>query len=248
MLRIALAVAILAGVAGLGLSFKVSEKITGLNANIETLTGEKQAAEDAQGKAEKEAKTAKEVAEKATKEMTNTKEALAKAQSDADQQNRRANSLNDALNKANTEKTEAQQSLSAWRATDVTPDQIRTMKADLAKAQESIEASAEEKKILLRNNNLLKTELSRYTGDNERVVLPYGLKGKVLLVDPKHDFVVLDIGSTQGALERGEMLVNRGGRMVAKIRITNVEANRSIANVLAEFKQAEVMEGDQVLR
>jgi hypothetical protein len=34
---------------------------------------------------------------------------------------------------------------------------------------------------------------------------------------------------------------------VAKVRVTKVEPNRSIANIMPDWKQAEVMEGDQVV-
>ena len=64
---------------------------------------------------------------------------------------------------------------------------------------------------------------------------------------PKYDFVVLDIGGNQGVLERGVMLVNRGGKLVAKVRIASVTPERSIANILPEWRQSEVIEGDQVL-
>ena len=51
----------------------------------------------------------------------------------------------------------------------------------------------------------------------------------------------------QGVVERGELLVNRDGKLVAKLRVTGVEPKRCIANVLPEWKQADVMEGDAVL-
>jgi hypothetical protein len=35
--------------------------------------------------------------------------------------------------------------------------------------------------------------------------------------------------------------------LIAKVRISTVETNRSIANVLREWKQSDIMEGDQVL-
>ena len=68
-----------------------------------------------------------------------------------------------------------------------------------------------------------------------------------MAVDAKWSFVVLDVGTEQGALERGEMLVNRNGKLVAKIRITTVERNRCIANVLPEWSWSNILEGDQVI-
>jgi cell shape-determining protein MreC len=71
--------------------------------------------------------------------------------------------------------------------------------------------------------------------------------GKVLVVDPKYDFVVLNVGGNQGVVENGRLLVNRDGKLVAKLRVTKVEPNRSIANIVPDWKQSEVMEGDQVV-
>ena len=62
--------------------------------------------------------------------------------------------------------------------------------------------------------------------------LPAGLKGKVLVADPKWNFVVLNVGEDQGVLERGELLVNRNGKLVAKVVVRSVQKDRCIANVL----------------
>ena len=248
MLRIALIIVIAAALGGVGVSFKVSDKITNLTTERDTNAKGKEDAEAAATAAKSAEKKAKDIADKATKELVGTKDSLAKASTDRDEQTKRANTLSDQLTKTTAEKTEAQQELSAWHASGYSVVQIRGLAADLKKAGETIENNAEEKKILSRNINKLKTELSRYTGDGEKVELPAGLKGKVLAVNPKYDFVVIDIGANQGALERGELLVNRGGRLVAKLKITSVQADRSIANVVTEWKQAEVLEGDVVLR
>jgi len=41
-------------------------------------------------------------------------------------------------------------------------------------------------------------------------------------------------------------MISRGSKLVAKAKLTRVEANRSIANVLPEWDLAQVQEGDQV--
>jgi len=84
-------------------------------------------------------------------------------------------------------------------------------------------------------------------GTKTKVELPPSLKGKVMAVDPKYEFVVLDIGADDGLLARGEMLVNRSGKLVARVRILSLGPHRSVANVLPEWKQGEIMEGDIVL-
>ena len=152
------------------------------------------------------------------------------------------------LNKTRTELTEAQRDLAAWKALTIPVDQVRSRLAELIEVKKASEVLEEEKKVLIRNLNNVKTRLAIYEGDVQPPPeLPPGLKGKVVAVDPKWDFVVLDIGGNQGLVERGEMLVSRDGKLVAKIRVTSVEPSRSVANILPGWKQAEVMEGDVVL-
>jgi hypothetical protein len=66
-------------------------------------------------------------------------------------------------------------------------------------------------------------------------------------VDPNFDFVLLSMGENDGVLERGEMLVNRSGKLVAKVRVLSVDSQTSVANVLPDWRQADIMEGDVVM-
>jgi hypothetical protein len=92
----------------------------------------------------------------------------------------------------------------------------------------------------------LNNELAKYTGPDPTIKLPADLKGKVVVVDPKWDFVVLDIGDEQGVLENGELLVSRDGKLVAKVIVRTVEKGRCIANIMPGWKLGEVFEGDLV--
>ena len=78
------------------------------------------------------------------------------------------------------------------------------------------------------------------------IKLPADLKGKILVVDPKWDFVVLNIGEDQGVIQDGELLVSRDGKLVAKVIVRSVEKDRSIANIVPGWKLGEVIEGDEV--
>ena len=65
---------------------------------------------------------------------------------------------------------------------------------------------------------------------------------------PTANIVALfDAGEDQGVLEFGELLVNRNGRLVAKIVVRSVQKDRCIANVLPGWELGEVMEGDLVI-
>ena len=74
-----------------------------------------------------------------------------------------------------------------------------------------------------------------------------GLRGKILQVDPKFNFVVLDIGEDQGAKQRGVMMVDRDGKLLGKVRITSVSKDRCVANILTDWQRGNIMEGDEVL-
>jgi hypothetical protein len=113
--------------------------------------------------------------------------------------------------------------------------------------KEERDAILQEKNILFANYTRIKTELDYLTNPEHVPELPAGLKGKVLVADPKYEFVVLDIGKNQGVLKYGQMLVNRNGKLIAKVQIRSVDTDRSIANVMPGWRLSDVMEGDQVL-
>jgi dihydropteroate synthase len=109
------------------------------------------------------------------------------------------------------------------------------------------DAYTAENKVILRKNTELVNKIDALIGVQTEVVLPAGLKGKVTAVDPRYDFVVLNIGANQGVLERGKMLVSRAGKLIGKVQIVSVEPDRCIANMLPAYKAGDVTEGDEVL-
>ena len=100
--------------------------------------------------------------------------------------------------------------------------------------------------VLQRALTRLQARLAKYEGPDPTIRLRADLRGKILVVDPKWDFVVLNIGQDQGVLEDGELLVSREGKLVAKVVVRSVEKNRCIANVVPGWKLGEVIEGDEV--
>ena len=104
-----------------------------------------------------------------------------------------------------------------------------------------------ENTILLSQIEKIGVELSRYTGTSVKVSLPQNLHGTVTAVDAQFDFVVLDIGESQGAREHGELIVSRGEKLIGKLRILDVKKDHSIANILPDWKQGEIQTGDLVI-
>lgn len=249
LLRISLIVAILAGSATLYFSHvQVADKITNLTTDLQTSHSNEQKAKEAETKAKADSKKAKDELDKTSKELADKSTALDATAAKLGEQQKRADQLAEDLTTTQKQRNEAQQGLAAFTATGVKVEEIIRQRDLLAKAAGERDTYIAENKILNRNILQLKNELARYVGPvDQETPLPPGLKGKILAVDPKYNFVVLNIGEKQGVLENGKLLVNRDGKLIAKVRITKVEPERSIANVIPEWQQSEIMEGDQVL-
>lgn len=247
-MRICLIVAIVAGLAVGVLNFlQVKEKITTLQANLatETAAHQKYLGLYTTTKSDLD-KTSAELAQtKTTLEATTA--AKDKAETELAAVTKRADKLTEDLTKTREERDAAQQELAAYKVIGLAPQQILAMNNEYKKLEENLAIAEQENKILVRELKKTKTELAVYRDPTFFVELPAGLTGKVLVADPKWNFVVLNVGEDQGVLERGELLVNRNGKLVAKVVVRGVQKDRCIANVLPGWELGEVMEGDVVI-
>jgi flagellar biosynthesis chaperone FliJ len=247
LIRISLIVAIVAALAAGALNvFQVREKITTLISQRDDYHTARDQAQTELASTKKDlAKTRSDLAE-TQQELTDTQAARDKAVADAAAQSKRADDLSGKLAKTTQERDDARNNLAAYNATGLTSEQVGKLNNMLKNAQTEIVAINEEKEVLQHAVTRLNNELSEFIGQDYVVKLRADLKGKILVVDPKWDFVVLDIGEDQGVLENGELLVSRGGKLVAKVIVRSVEKDRCIANVVPGWQLGEVIEGDEV--
>ena len=248
LIRIALIVAILAGAAVGTLNFlKVKEKITVLQDKLKEQTARADKAEGERDGFKKEwDKTKTELTQTKTALETTTAD-LAAAKKDLDKATTELTSTKSQLEKTADELKGAQQELASYKATGYTPDQILTFGKEIKKAQDALSAAEVENRLLVREVKNLKNDLAIYRPDPPPVFLPSKLTGKVLVADPKWNFVVLNVGEDQGVLKYGELLVNRNGALVAKLKVTSVQRDQCVANVMPGWQLGEVLEGDQVI-
>jgi len=180
-------------------------------------------------------------------QLTDAQAARKKAEDTAVAQTKRADDLSDKLTKATQDRDAAQADLAAYKATGKTPEEIGKLVLLIKQDQDTINAINDEKKVLTRTIARQQNQLNELLGNENYVVkLRADLKGSVVVVDPKWDFVVLDIGDEQGVLQDGELLVSRDGKLVAKVIVRTVEKDRCVANIMPGWKLGEVFEGDQV--
>jgi hypothetical protein len=187
-------------------------------------------------------------------ELDITQKNLARSQSELQtmtaqfqQEQERVSQLTANLNERIAELRAAQQEIERWRLTGLTPEQIKTLASERDRAREEVAVLTDELDILTRAKQAVDTQLDILLGRFTRPVLPQGLRGEVVAVDPKYDFVVLNVGSNHGVVEHGELLVNRDGQLVGRLRVASVEPSMSIANVMPGWRNGEIVEGDQVL-
>lgn len=83
-------------------------------------------------------------------------------------------------------------------------------------------------------------------GEIQPVDIPEGLSGHVVLVNPYWNFVVLDIGSEAGLRSTAELLVHRDDRLIGKIKVSTVEDEMAIAEIMMDWEQVPIREGDTV--
>lgn len=233
MIRICLIVTILAGLAVGTVNFlKVKEKITTLQTDLKNET-------DAKEKAQRElAKTSKDL-DTTKKSLDQTKQALTAANTEKNQAVnerdaavKRADQLSETLTTTKATLAEAQAELEAYHGTGLKPSEIIALAGRLKASQtELAEATAVIRSQAMKITKLT-NELAIYRGDAPPVELPATLVGKVVVVDPKYSFVILDVGENQQVLERGELLVSRNGKLVCKVKVTSVQKDRCIANIM----------------
>ena len=247
MIRISLIIAIVAALAVGVVNFVfVKDKIT-------TLVTDRNTQRDGRKTAETDLAKTKKDLNKTQGELASTQQQLTDTQSERDKavvtataQSKRANELSDKLVATTQERDDARNEVASYKSTGFTPEQVGKLGRTLKEAQDMIEAGNQEKAVLQRSVARLQTRLEKYEGTNYDIVLRADLKGKILVVDPKWDFVVLNIGEEQGLKQDSELLVSRDGKLVAKVIVRTIEKGRSIANVIPGWKLGEVIEGDEV--
>jgi cell division protein FtsB len=247
LLRISLIVAILGGLGVIGVTqFKVRPHIQGIIDARNDFEGTWKKETDRANKLKRSLDGTNAILVTTIKKLAETEAARDAAEAKAQSEQTRANGLQENLNKRTAELRETQQKLAQWELVGLTPDQIKALVDSEKKLRAAVSALTSENELLAKRNNALKTRIDELVGPNIEPLLDPGTKGKVLVVDPKWDFVVLDIGEQANLRANGVLMVHRNGKLVAKVRIVSIQGPRSIANVIPGWKLDEVMEGDSV--
>ncbi|MGV3772546.1 MAG: hypothetical protein ACO1QB_06555 [Verrucomicrobiales bacterium] len=246
LLKISLGLAILIGLVTLYFTHvQVGGKVDQLASDYASTKSTLETTQQSEARARKDLKDTKGQLDMTSKNLMEATNSLAQVTAIAEEQRSRADKASTDLARTTEERNEARQELTRWNVLGLSIEQLQQRLSQTASLTKERDAIAQENKSLDRENKGLKRQLTALLGGEEiEVEVPPGTRANVLAVDPKYDFVVLDIGGNQGILENAKLIINRDGKFIGKVRVTAVEPNRSVANVMPEWKQDEIMEGD----
>ncbi len=242
-IRIGLIITIIAGFAVGALNgLKVRETIRHLQSNLRDQTVARQKAEMELAGARQELETTVAALSQATTKLQAVTVERESALASAAGHKKRAEQLARDLASSRREADDARAELARYKAAGMDPAQI-------IRATELIRKLQNELGFVEAKNKVLREQVKNLADRREGnvVKLPASLDGKVLTFDPRWQFVVLDAGEEQGVLEGGELLVNRGGKLVAKVVVTRVEEDRCVATVIPGWGFGEIAEGDRAI-
>lgn len=246
--RICLLIAIVAGLTAGVLNFvKVKENITTLRVTLNNTSNELATTKTDLNKT-------KSTLAKTESDLKRTAQQLAVAVAERDKAvkaealaQQRAQKLTDEMTDVRKKLDDAQAELAAYKVAGMTPLEVANANKQIKELQNTLNALRAENKILGTTIRNLKSELAIYRDPDSRPSLPATLHGKVVVYDPKWEFVLLDVGEDQGVLVNGELLVNRDGKLIAKVIVRSIQKDRCIANIVSGWKYGELIEGDSVI-
>jgi uncharacterized phage infection (PIP) family protein YhgE len=252
--KIALGVTILALIATCFLGYETKAKIGSLNDKNTQLGMQLSSSQQQTAKAKADLTTSQDNLAKETADDEQTKAQLATVQGNLDTATAKATDLQSQIDKLNQRIAVLTSGTNTGPISTAvyTEDQMKAVKSQLTDAQAQVAELTQLKDTL---TNKAKDADAR-ADDLEKIVEHYkgtieknGLTGEVLAVNQGWNFVVLSIGDRQGAVANAEMILQRGGSQIGKVRITSVEPSTSVADIIpgSLARGVRVQPGDQVI-
>ena len=204
---------------------------------------------------QKETQAAKQAADAANQAKDQATTELSESQSKVDDLNtklataqKNTDDLSTAVTsaKADTEKAKADLQQLKDALGGLSPEDI---KAAQAKAQADLAAAQSQLKILQDQYQQSQKQVADLMDAVNRAKvgnMPPGISGKITFVNRSWNFVVLNVGLSNGVVPSGELIVYRGRNFLGKVKVTSAESNTSVADILPNAK-ADIQIGDDVL-
>ncbi|HUB66510.1 MAG TPA: hypothetical protein VL981_03390 [Candidatus Methylacidiphilales bacterium] len=148
-----------------------------------------------------------------------------------------------ALKKAQEDSQVAEQQLQTLQG------KFDTQSAEYKKAAADLLASQDEQKILQDQVNDSVAQITELKNDLQNMnhsYIPPGVSGKVTFVNRAWNFVVLNVGLSNGVVPNGQLIVYRGRDFLGRVKVTSAETSSCVADIMPDAK-ADIQVGDDVL-
>lgn len=181
--------------------------------------------------------------ENTRQDLENTRAELEQTRSQLEEARTEIVQLNDTIRSKNEELEEKSSLIASLE------DEKSMLESQVDDLNEQIASLQDEIATLEEDKSMLETQLEKCEGalNPENIKMEPGTTANILYANPDWNFVVIDIGSADDAQAGVEMIVYRGEDMIGKIRISAVQEHVSVAEVLTDFQQDTIKEGDHVL-
>jgi len=241
---LALGVAVTAGVFNeIKVNAHIQEEL-----RLDQVADDKKKEEDAaHNKADQDLNRYRDLRERKDRELTASKQEDQDRAADVVQTQSAERAGQDAMNSAEQERDVTKQSNQDFEDLSMELVEIKRIRTKLPKVERELTTAKKEREIVTNDNQRMRTQIVKLAPAEKKPLMPHGLRGKIVSVDAKYQYVVLDIGTHHGVLTKGELMISRDGSLLGKVKVTRVEDDYSIANVLQDWKADEPLEGDAVI-
>jgi len=246
--KISVIVALIAGLAALGLTFVMKPKQQELKDNLASTTQDLQQKTGELASTKKELSTTQASLDETKTELATTKSDLETAKLAQEKAETRANEADAKVTDLTAQIASKDEKIAEYdKKIAEAGAPIEEMKAKIEDLNKQVAVIEGEKKQLADKVKQQEAEIADLKGVDGKVVLPAGLKGKVIVYNKSWNFVVIDLGRKDGALESGELTVFRNMKYVGRVKISAVNTKLCIANVLPEWSKLDLQPGDTVI-
>jgi FtsZ-binding cell division protein ZapB len=222
----------------------VAHKITKLQSSLREQNASRAKAETELATANENLTRVNQALRQTTAAWATTEEANKALITRVEEREARANQLSEKLALVQHELDDSKANLAAYESV-MTIQQAVSASWQIKNLQQELTALKETNNDLTKVVTQQEAELNIDRGSI--VFMPADLAGTISATDPKWQFVVLNAGKNQGVVKCGELLVSRGGKLVAKVIVQRVDKDRSIANVMPGWELTDILEGDKVM-
>jgi multidrug efflux pump subunit AcrA (membrane-fusion protein) len=245
--KILLYIAVLGVLASAVGAWMLVQKYNDTSANLAQVRASVESIKKAEAAAEREKEAAVKEKDAVNAALTESKTNADSLQAKLDATVKEQEALNTSLATAKAAADKAAQDLKHFSDAlgGLSPEEAQTT---MKKLQDDKTAAETEQKILA---DQIQAKVKQYNDLKEAInkgpdKMPPGISGKVTFVNHAWNFVVLDVGLSNGIVPKGELIVYRGNRFLGKIKVTAAEENTSVADILPDSK-GDIQAGDSVL-